>query len=322
MALFERFVDTIFLKDDNSLEEQINELKSIRDKVVEKDKIDRDIKLLEYGLNGEKEIAFELKNANIGMYVLNDVLIECDDLKAQVDYIIVTKAYAYLVECKNLIGNVTVDDKGEFRREYFYGGKQIKEAIYSPYAQAQRHKDILMKLWLKNKNFIQTFLFEKGTNAYYKPLIVLSNSKGILKTKYAPKEIRDCTIRVDQLISYIKKDIENYDKDLYTSKKNMYEIASRFLNDNKQVRDYKTKYTFITDKVEINEDLINRLKEFRKNRVKEKGIPAYYVFTDDELERLVNSDIKTLEDLRNSKILSSVKVNSHGKEIVNMLNQK
>ena len=158
MALFERFIDTIFLKESNSLERQIEELKSIQDKVKEKDRIAQDIKLLEYGLYGEKEIAFELKNANLGMYVLSDVILECEGLKAQIDYIIVTKGYTYLVECKNLIGDITVDSKGEFRREYFYNGRKVKESMYSPYAQAERHKDILVKIWLKKSGFKRFYL--------------------------------------------------------------------------------------------------------------------------------------------------------------------
>ena len=69
-------------------------------------------------------------------------------------------------------------------------------------------------------------------NYWYKPLVVLSNSKSILNTKYAPKEIKNNTIRVDQLIDYIKKDIANYDMDLYSSKKTMEEIAQSFLENN------------------------------------------------------------------------------------------
>ena len=41
--------------------------------------IDKDIKLLEYGLNGEKEIEYELKNANIGMFVIHDLNIVFED---------------------------------------------------------------------------------------------------------------------------------------------------------------------------------------------------------------------------------------------------
>ena len=207
MILFDNFHETIFLKSSSNLEKDINELKEIRKTLSNTYQIDKDIKLLETGLQGEKEIEFELKNANIGMYVLHDINIEFEDLKAQIDYVIVTKAYTYLVECKNMIGNITINENGEFKREYNYNGEKIIEGIYSPYRQALRHKEVLKKIWLSNHNKISAYLWEKSFDRNYKPLVVLTNSKGLTNMRYAPKEIKDITIRSDALIEYIKKDI-------------------------------------------------------------------------------------------------------------------
>ena len=129
MSFFEKFQRTVFVKDDSELEEKLNSLKAIRDKVVEKDEIEKEIKISELGLIGEKRIEYELKCANIGMYVLHDVNVVVDELTAQVDWVVITPAYCYLIECKNLIGNVTVNSQGEFRRYYQYKGKKIAEAI-------------------------------------------------------------------------------------------------------------------------------------------------------------------------------------------------
>ncbi len=65
MSIFDKFDRTVFLKEDSDLTKQLEELKSIRHKVNNKDDIDRDIRILEYGIQGEKNIAYELKNANI-----------------------------------------------------------------------------------------------------------------------------------------------------------------------------------------------------------------------------------------------------------------
>lgn len=321
MSLFERFTDTVFLKEENSLEQQLAKLRSMQDDVLEKDKIQKEIKLLEYGIQGENEIVFELKNANIGMYVLHDVTIQCGDVKAQIDFVIVTSAYTYFVECKNLIGNITVDSKGEFVREYTYLGRKIREAIYSPYTQAERHKDLYMKIWAKQKNLLTKLLFEKAVNNNYKSLIVLANSKGILNTKNAPKAIRDCTIRVDNLISYIKRDIASYDKLYLSDKRTMLQLANYFIDDSIETADYTSKYTYLLeDNANSNDALKKALIEFRTKRSKEKKMPPYYVFNNEELDKLVTSNIKSLADLRGSKILPDVKVNAHGKEIVEILN--
>jgi len=221
--------ETIFLKDASSLETQINELKDIREQLKNKGEIDKDIKLLEWGLQGEKEIDFELKNSNIGMYVLHDVNVVFEDLKAQIDYVIVTKAYAYLVECKNLIGDITIDNNGNFTRSYTLYGKKIKEGIYSPYTQSQRHKEILKKRWISKNSKLSVSLHEKHfDNLWYKSIVVLANPKGILNNRFAPKEVKQNTIKIDQLVDFIKKDIADYDKDLYSSSKNMKETAESF----------------------------------------------------------------------------------------------
>lgn len=320
MVLFEKFTDTVFLKEENGLEQQLNKLKSMKDKVVEKEKLEKDIKMLEYGIRGENEIVFELKNANIGMYVLHDVMIQCGDIKAQIDFVIITSAYTYFVECKNLIGNVTVDSKGEFVREYNYSGKKIKEAIYSPYTQAMRHKDLYLKMWSKQKGVLTKMLFEKAVNNNYKTLIVLANSKGILNTKYAPKEIRDCTIRVDNLISYIKKDIASYEKILLSNKKEMLQLANCFIDKSIKAPDYTNKYTYLfEDDSDSNSKLREVLIEFRTKRAKEKGVPPFFVFNNDELDVLLKSDVNSVDDLKMKNILPSVKINSHGKEIVEVI---
>lgn len=315
MELFKKFHETIFLKSDSNLEKNINKLKEIRNTLQNTSKIDKDIKLLEIGLQGEKEIEFELKNANIGMYVLHDISIEFEDLKAQIDYIIVTKAYTYLVECKNMIGNITVNENGEFKREYNYNGQKIVEGIYSPYRQALRHKEVLKKIWLSKHNKMSTFLWENSFDKNYKPLVVLTNSKGLLNMRYAPKEIKNATIRSDGLIEYIKKDIAEYDKDLYLSKKSMESWAMSILNrnipnNNQDQIKYQNDNNLLTEK----------LKEYRRNKAKDKNIPAYYIFTDKEMTQIIKLHPHTYDELVKSNILNQTKLKFHGKEIVDIIN--
>lgn len=320
MGFFNKFRETIFLKEDSNLEKQIEELKSIRNNITNKEELDKDIKLLEYGLQGEKEIAFELKNANLGMYVLHDINIEFENLKAQIDYVIITKGYIYLVECKNLIGNITVDNKGEFKREYEMKDKQIKEAIYSPYTQAVRHKEVLKKRWLSKNNIITTTIQEKYFDTlWYKPIVVLSNSKSLLNINFAPLEIQKNTIRVDQLISYIKKDIETYDKDLLKNQKEMLKIANSFLKIN------LNEYVSIKDKYKIKANVSNieeKLKQFRKEKSTMMKVPAYYIFTDNELNKIIENMPKNIQELKTINILPDIKLKLHGEEIIKIINNK
>ena len=40
---------------------------------------------------------------------------------------VLTSLYTYFIECKNLVGNITVNEKGDFIRELNINGKKIKE---------------------------------------------------------------------------------------------------------------------------------------------------------------------------------------------------
>ena len=141
MALFEKFTDTIFLKNDSNLENIITTLQTIYEKNPSNYLIEKDLALFKRGYNGEKEIEYELKNANIGMFVLKDINLQYEDLTAQIDYVVVTTGKVYLIECKNMVGNIRVNERGDFIREIF----DKKEGIYSPLRQAERHVEILKK---------------------------------------------------------------------------------------------------------------------------------------------------------------------------------
>jgi len=69
------------------------------------------------------------------MYVLHDVTLEYDGNKSQIDYFLFTRGYFYLIECKNLIGNITVDNDGQFYREYTSIKEKNKRSnLFSVYA--------------------------------------------------------------------------------------------------------------------------------------------------------------------------------------------
>ena len=68
-------------------------------------------------------------------------------------------------------------------------------------------------------------------------------------------------------------------------------------------------------------DIRKKLIEFRKEKAKEKGIPAYYIFNNDELDKLLLVMPKTKKELLDAKILSEVKLKLHGDEIIRIINE-
>ena len=129
MLLFDTFKDTIFLKEDSTLEKQRDALNKLLKEYSNREDIVEELYLINKGIAGEKEIKYQLSKSNIGMYVLHDVNLQNADLKAQVDYIIITKVCAYFIECKNLVGNITINERGDFIREFVINSKKIKKGI-------------------------------------------------------------------------------------------------------------------------------------------------------------------------------------------------
>lgn len=52
------------------------------------------------------------------------------------------------------------------------------------------------------------------------------------------------------------------------------------------------------------------------------NIPAYYVFTNDELDKIIELKPSSLEELKKLNILNPVKIKTHGEQIINEINSK
>lgn len=242
----------LFLKEESDAKIFVDNLKSISLKVdgeIKQD-IEKQIKLASYGIVGEDNIAFELKNSGMDIIVLHDLYFEIEGRSAQIDYIVITNKKVYLIECKNLIGNIEIDGQGSFVRTYELNGKKIKEGIYSPITQNQRHMQILKDVISNSKaNFIARALFEKKFMEHYKSIVVLANPKTYLNAKFAKKEIKQQVIRCDQLIEYIKNNnMQNTGLSMkYTD---MYELGEQLLRLSVQNKsDYLAKYKTIVENI-------------------------------------------------------------------------
>lgn len=304
MQLFNKLNKPIFLKEDSDTEEYISRLRRLQEKATGnlKEKIDLEIKLATIGQVGEEYIAFELKNSGLPMYILHDIHLEIENLSAQIDYIIVTRKVVIVIECKNLIGNITVDRDGNFIRDYQLGYRKIREGIYSPITQNLRHLEVLKQITKSVKsNILLKLIFDKYFDENYKSVVVLANPKTILNDRYANKDIRDMIIRADQLNKYIK-DINEKSTNPSSSDSDMERIASRILSfhtPNKS--DYTKKYEGLLNNIDTSndlkrvvediniksDDLYERLKAFRLEKSREESIKAYYIFTDAQLKDLI-----------------------------------
>ena len=320
-----RFKDTIFYKEDSDLQDKYEALQKLNIEYPNNEDILNELFMVKKGLDGENEIAYQLKKAHIGMYVLRDIKLQYEDLKAQIDYVIITPVYTYFVECKNLVGNITVNEKGDFIREYTVNGKKIKKGMYSPLRQVEAQREVVRKIWESTTSKFIKVLASKNFEYYRRVLVVAANQDTILNTSKAPKEIKYKVLRADALIRQIEYDLNHgRESDVFDNKKSMEAAAQSYLNSTiKENIDfyeyYKNKFCNNAKEI-VNDNLKERLINLRKVRAAEKKIPPYYVFNNDELDRIVELRPKTIEELKRSNILTSVKINSHGKAIIDEIN--
>ena len=305
-----RFKDTIFYKENSDLQDRYDALKRLNDEYPNNNDLICELFIIKKGLDGENEIAYQLKKAHIGMYVLRDVKVKYEDLTAQIDYVIITPVYIYYVECKNLVGNITVTDKGDFIREITINGKKIKKGMYSPLRQVEAQREVIRKIWDSNTSNFKKFFASKYFEYYRRDLVMANNTDNIL--------------RADALVRQIEYDFNHRGNDevLY-SRKSMEELAKSHLDySSKDIIDYyefyKSKYC---SNIIGNDELRDRLIEFRKQRSNEMGVPAYYVFTNDELDKLIEVRPQSIEALKKANILTPIKIKTHGELIINEINR-
>ena len=301
LDIFEKFRDTIFLKEDSTLQKRVKELERLLEKDSQNEQLQQELFLSKKGLKGEDEIAYQLKKANIGMYVLRDINIEYEDLKAQIDFVVITPWCCYFIECKNLMGNITLDERGNFIREYKYKGHSVKKGMESPYRQVCAQREVYKKIWMKKQGKLKTFLFEKSFEEMHRVLVVAANGENILNTKNAPKDIKYEVIKADALIRKLEYDGNHSDKSLWENRKEMESWANHFLllnvnNENKDLLNEEPKDVALNSKImdlkniQINnktdfEKIVSTLK-FRYAKTYSNYAPHEYVLEKEEGEKL------------------------------------
>ena len=321
-----RFKDTVFYKENSDLQSKYDALKKLNEEYPNNEELLSELFIVKKGLDGENEIAYQLKKAHIGMYVLRDIKVKHEDLTAQIDYVIITPVYTYYVECKNLVGDITVTDKGDFIREFTINGKKIKKGMYSPLRQVEAQREVIRKIWESNSSAIKKFFASKNFEYYRRVLVVAANQDTILNTNRAPKEMKYKILRADALVRQIEYDLEHRGNDEYLeSKKGMEEMAQSYVNLSSKeeinyYEYYKEKYCNSIS-TPLDDNLRERLIELRKNRSNEMNIPAYYIFTNEELDKLIELRPKTIEELIKTNILTSIKIKTHGSSIIEEINK-
>lgn len=277
------------------------------------------------------------------IYVLHDLYFEVDGCQAQIDFLVITNKLVFVIECKNLYGNIAVNEQGDFVRTLQFGKLYQKEGIYSPITQNEHHMEVLKKMRLSVKsNIVSKSLFIKYFDSNYRSLIVLANPKTYLNIRNAPEDIKNHIIRCDQLIRYIKNENKKSDRAL-SSDKEMKELAEFFARANKErTVDYIQKYQNLNKNIQKEEDteeraaeqknvknetrsvadcelLRQKLIEYRLLKSREERIKPYYIYNNLQMEKIIELLPKTHQELMRVNGIAEKKCEKYGEDILNMI---
>lgn len=250
------------------------------------------INCLKRGLYGESRVLYTLSNMDIPMYIMYDLLLECDNYKAQIDFVVVSKRNIYFLETKNLKGNIDIEDDGTFTRKL---GK-YKKGIKNPMTQNNEHEKVIKAIFKKEK-----------IHASFKSLVVLANDNNYIKFKKNVKDLRNNIIRNDKLEQTLIK---------YEQSKHIIRQEDKIKN----ICDILLKYNKTVEKND--DELIELLKKYRKETAyKEKNYP-YMIYNDETLMELVKIRPKSLDELKNISGFGDYKIDKYGNDIIKIINDK
>lgn len=229
LDMFDKIKSPTVLKDNEDFRNEIKELEVLYESKTGNDKkrLENLIKNMKKGLQGEEQIIFELKHSGIPMFIIQDLyLVDENDLSCQIDCLIITRYNIYIIESKNIYGNITINNSGDFIRTT--NNKKIR--MYSPITQNQRHLEVLKSVrGASLTNFIIKNRFLNNFDNMYHNLVVIANSSSMVNSKYAPKGIKSKLVQVDYLASYIKK--MDSKKEVKISGKDFEDVANFYLRE-------------------------------------------------------------------------------------------
>lgn len=132
--------------------------------------IEADYYKLLAGNSGEKGVEYNLRfwyKDDPDIVIINNLRLEYNDRVAQIDHLIITQAGFMVIESKSFTGKILVEEDGSWYRVRKEGDEEVKEWIYNPAEQNNRHitviQDILnTKLTDKSPRFINVIVINKA----------------------------------------------------------------------------------------------------------------------------------------------------------------
>lgn len=352
MTLLEKAVDLIggerkiktpiFVKEFSETNQQLEQLNKLSQQLKNGPKMEyvlRDIMLLKQGIEGERNVYYELKNSFVPSLCLHDIRLDYEGQIAQFDFIIITPRFLCVLETKKLSGNISINSDGDFIRTITDKlGRDLRhEGIYSPISQNDRHIKILKDILVKEK-VLETMP--------YRSLVVMANPKTIINKDKCPEHIQQSLVRHDQIVNYLEKITKELTNEKYLMEKYMWKVANYLKENDKPLNvNYLDKYNlteadFIkvsspTTPPKVNETKVHtsnrdihkdsemlekELKEFRLTTSRKENNKPYFIFDNKQMADLIVKCPRNKEELLAVYGFGPKRVEKYGDQILRIIN--
>jgi len=349
-----RLTEPVLLKPVDNENNQLTELRALLDEVSDdqKSKVEEQISLINRGLKGEENIEYELKNMAIPLISLHDINVEKGDRSSQIDFIVITKKCMIVIESKNLYGQIKINGDS-FIREFRSKDNNVykQQRIYSPVSQNEKHVSLLKQI-LEEKKFIDYPIHS---------LVVISDANTIVDNKNANKEVKDIVVNYDvikkkiigfmnaseyelsatgcyELAEILLKEDKGY-KSYYVNQlklkfgannkveekqteDNIEDLKEEKPIDSINIEEQEVKKEPIKAPEKANDELYEKIKQWRYKKSQELNQKPYFIFNNDVLSELIIQLPKTKEDLLKISGFGETKVNNFGDELLTLINGK
>lgn len=175
--------------------------------------VNRKIRILKFGLEGEEEVLKSLIKLPKKYSILNDVLIVDKDKSSQIDFIVIGSNGIFIVESKHVKGTIkgNVDSTYLNKVKFTNGENSYSKKMYNPILQVLGHKKGLTKYLRTNgcyNNVIPIVYFSSDAKIKIKSDKVALITKEQELLNYIKKYRQEATINSDkqkEIINLLKK---------------------------------------------------------------------------------------------------------------------
>ena len=247
-----------------------------------------------------------------GKFLFNVYLPREDGTTTEIDMLFLTPKAIFVIESKNYSGYITGGANDLEWKESF--GNRINIPFYNPIKQNETHIKYLKNYVGELLPIYSIVVFSDECRLGYVPNNVKNTF--VVNRSALPHLIKTLLNNNEQLITY--KEVDEIQKGLFPYSQKTEEEKMEHV---KNVRNRLNGLSDSNDEATEARSLKDVLEHFRTLKSEIYNVAENSVLDDQELDRLLTFQPKTMDELKEWNILPLTKLNSHGEEILRTINE-